>query len=169
MREYESIYVLNPETTDLKAKEFALRMKDLILREGGKSIKLDCLGRRKLAWERKKYQRGIYMQHRYLGNPGLVTEYERTLAIEETVILRQSVLLNKNIDPAMCEEQPDQLEVPIIKEKERKDAQHRFADNTADNNKSNDKPYEEVYTDNNSIKEDIKEDNVEDRSLNING
>ena len=117
MREYESIYILNPEITDTEAREFALKMKELILREGGVSIKIDCLGRRKLAWEREKCQRGIYMQHHYLGNPGLVSEYERMLAIEEIVILRQSILLNKKVDPTTYEEQIDQLDMPIIKDR----------------------------------------------------
>ena len=72
MREYESIYVLNPETTDSAVKDFMVKMKDLVAREGGKNLKADCWGRRKLAWERGKHQRGVYVHHHYLGNPGLV-------------------------------------------------------------------------------------------------
>lgn len=124
MREYESIYVLNPETTDAGVKEFMIKMKDLVTREGGKNIKADCWGRRKLAWERGKHQRGVYVHHHYLGNPGLVAEYERSLAIDESVILRQSVLLGKDVEPASREEQVDQFEVIVVRE--RKEPQ-RFA------------------------------------------
>lgn len=155
MREYESIYILNPEITDFKAKEFALKMKELILREGGKNIKVDCLGRRKLAWERKKYQRGVYIQHRYLGNPGLVTEYERMLAIEENVILRQSVLLNKNVNIEAFEEQPDQLEIPVVKE--RKEIQRS-------NPESNSKSFDEG-----SAEQNIESNFDENQEHQING
>lgn len=117
MREYETIYVLSPEATDASAREFMLKMKELITREGGKNIKVDCWGRRKLAWERGKHQRGIYVHHKYLGNPGLVAEYERTLAIEESVILRHSVLLAKDVDPASREELADQLEILVVRER----------------------------------------------------
>lgn len=124
MREYESIYVLNPETTDSSVKDFMIKMKDLITREGGKNIKVDCWGRRKLAWERGKHQRGVYVHHHYLGKPGLVAEFERSLAIDENVILRQSVLLGKDVDPTTRDEQADQFEVIVVRE--RKEPQ-RFA------------------------------------------
>ena len=124
MREYESIYVLNPETTDSAVKDFMIKMKDLITREGGKNIKVDCWGRRKLAWERGKHQRGVYIHHHYLGKPGLVAEFERSLAIDENVILRQSILLGKDIDPTTRDEQADQFEVIVVRE--RKEPQ-RFA------------------------------------------
>lgn len=124
MREYESIYVLNPETTDSAVKDFMIKMKDLVTREGGKNIKVDCWGRRKLAWERGKHQRGVYVHHHYLGKPGLVAEFERSLAIDENVILRQSVLLGKDVDPSTRDEQADQFEVIVVRE--RKEPQ-RFA------------------------------------------
>src|SRR3989338_1992374 len=137
MREYESIYVLNPEVTDSAVKDFMVKMKDLVTREGGKNIKADCWGRRKLAWDRGKHQRGIYVHHHYLGKPGLVGEYERSLVIDESVILRQSILISKNVDPASREEQADQLE--IVQVRERKEGQRfptdsdRFEEN-ADSN-----------------------------------
>jgi len=117
MREYETIYVLNPEMSDGTAKDFMLKMKDLVTRESGKNIKVDCWGRRKLAWERGKQQRGLLVHHLYLGEPGIVKEYERTLAIDENVILRQSVMVNPFVDPATRTEQPDQLEPPVIRER----------------------------------------------------
>lgn len=126
MREYETIYVLNPETTDSSAKEFMLKMKDLVVREGGQNIKVDCWGRRKLAWERGKHQRGLFVHHLYLGKPGLVAEYERTLAIDESVMLRHSVLVNAEVDVAARPEQADQLEAPVVRE--RRDVMPRHND-----------------------------------------
>lgn len=117
MREYETIYVLKPEIDDKTAKDFMLRMKDLVTREGGKNIKVDCMGRRKMAWERDRNQRGLYVHHTYVGKPLLVQEYERTLGIDETVMLRQSVLLRKDVDPAACQELPDQLDIPTVRER----------------------------------------------------
>jgi small subunit ribosomal protein S6 len=117
MREYETIYVLNPEVSDSDSKDFMLKMKDLVARENGQNVKVDCWGRKKLAWDRGKHERGLYVHHLYLGGPDLVKEYERTLAIDERVILRQSVLVNPSVDPASRPEQPDQLDAPIVKER----------------------------------------------------
>ena len=117
MREYETIYVLNPEVSDSDAKDFMLKMKDLVSRQSGRNIKVDCWGRRKLNWDRGKHQRGLYVHHLYLGGPDLVKEYERTLAIDERVILRQSVLVNPSVDASTRPEQADQLDAPIVKER----------------------------------------------------
>lgn len=132
MREYETIYVLNPEVSDSAAKDFMLKMKELVAREGGRNIKVDCWGRRKLAWDREKKQRGIFIHHLYLGKPGIVQEYERTLAIDENVILRQSILVNSEVDLEARVEQADQLEVPVVRERrdmpQRRDDFERFDD-----------------------------------------
>ena len=117
MREYETIYILSPETSDASAKDFMLKMKDLVVREGGRNIKVDCWGRRKLAWDRDKKQRGIFVHHLYLGGPKIVAEYERTLAIDENVMLRQSVLVNSDVDLETRVEQPDQLEIVVVRER----------------------------------------------------
>lgn len=117
MREYETIYVLNPEVSDSDAKDFMLKLKDLVSRQSGRNIKVDCWGRKKLSWDRVKHERGLYVHHLYLGGPDLVKEYERTLGIDERVILRQSVLVNPGVDPESRPEQADQLDAPIVKER----------------------------------------------------
>lgn len=117
VREYETIYVLSPEVSDSDAKDFMLKMKEVVTRQSGQNIKVDCWGRKKLAWERGKHDRGLFVHHLYMGGPALVKEYERTLAIDDRVMLRQSVVVNPNVDPTTRPEQPDQLDAPIVKER----------------------------------------------------
>jgi small subunit ribosomal protein S6 len=74
-------------------------------------------GRKKLAWERKKYQRGLYVHHAYLALSGVVEEFERNLAINENVLLRQTILIARNINPADKTPEDDELETPVVKEK----------------------------------------------------
>ncbi len=131
LREYETIYILRPDVTDDNAVAFIQKMKGIVEKEGGKHIKITNMGRRKLAWERQKQQKGMFVHHRYLGKPGLVAEYERNLAIEETVMLRQSVVLSKAADPQAYAAEEDIVNPPIVKEKdERKD--RRFDDDGDD-------------------------------------
>lgn len=131
LREYETIYILRPDVSDENAVAFIQKMKGIVEKEGGKHIKITNMGRRKLAWERQKQQKGMFVHHRYLGKPGLVAEYERNLAIEETVMLRQSVVLSKSADPAAYAAEEDIVNPPIVKEKdERKD--RRFDDDGDD-------------------------------------
>lgn len=117
MHEYETIYVLDYTLTDSNAKAIVLKMKELVFREHGKNIRVESWGRRKLAWVRKNHTSGIYIYHHYLGRPGFVTEFERNLAIEPAVILRQTLLINKNVNPSVRDEQADSFEFNPVRER----------------------------------------------------
>lgn len=113
LREYETIYVLKPELDEETAQSVMMAMKELVNTNGGKSIKVTNWGRRKLAWERAKHQRGVYVHHNYLGGTDLVAEYERKLGIDEKVLLRQTILVNRSVDADSREEQADELTAPV--------------------------------------------------------
>ncbi len=127
LREYETIYILRTDVADEAAVAFINKMKGIVEKEGGKHLKITNMGRRKLAWERNKQQKGMFVHHRYLGKPGIVAEYERNLGIEETVMLRQTVVLNKLADPAMFSAEEDILNPPIVKERDER-KERRFDD-----------------------------------------
>jgi small subunit ribosomal protein S6 len=127
LREYETIYILNTNVADDAAVAFITKMKGIVEKEGGKHLKITNMGRRKLAWERNKQQKGMFVHHRYLGQPGIVAEYERNLAIEENVILRQTIVLNKQANPADFSAEEDVLNPPIVKEKDER-KERRFDD-----------------------------------------
>ncbi len=132
LREYETIYVIKPDVEDTAAIAFITKMKGIVEREGGKHLKITNWGRRKLAWERQKQQKGMFVHHRYLGKPGIVAEYERTLAIEETIMLRQTVLIDPSVDPASKEAEEDVLQPPVVKEREEKRERRGFDDDNED-------------------------------------
>jgi small subunit ribosomal protein S6 len=117
MREYETIYILKTEIEDEKAVEFLQKMKGLVEKNGGKNIKVTNMGRKKLAWERDRHQKGMFVHHQYLGKSGLVQEYERTLGIDENVLLRQTVLVSKAVEAESRPPEEDVLQPPAVKER----------------------------------------------------
>lgn len=127
LREYETIYILRTDVADDAAVAFINKMKGIVEKEGGKHLKITNMGRRKLAWERNKQQKGMFVHHRYLGRPGIVAEYERNLGIEETVMLRQTIVLNKLADPAQFSAEEDIVNPPIVKERDER-KERRFDD-----------------------------------------
>lgn len=127
LREYETIYILNTNVADDVAVAFITKMKGIVEKEGGKHLKITNMGRRKLAWERNKQQKGMFVHHRYLGKSGIVAEYERNLAIEENVILRQTIVLNKMANAADFAAEEDVVNPPIVKEKDER-KERRFDD-----------------------------------------
>lgn len=117
MREYETIYVMRPELDDKAAKDFMLAKKELIEKFGGKNLKVVALGRRKLAWECQKETRGIYVHHHFLGEPGIVKDFERALSIDDNILIRHSVVLKHDVDPELAKVEEDVLVPPVYKEK----------------------------------------------------
>ena len=97
-REYETIYILRPNTPNEGVAEVNTRIKGIIEGMGGKIIKVDNWGKRRLAYEVAKERKGIYLYWQYLATPGVVEETERNLRMLDNVIRYLSVKVDENVD-----------------------------------------------------------------------
>ena len=96
-REYETIYILRPNTPNEGVAEVNTRIKGVIEGMGGKVIKVDNWGKRRLAYEVAKERKGIYLYWLYLAQPGVVEEAERNLRMLDNVIRYLTVKVDENI------------------------------------------------------------------------
>jgi len=97
-REYETTYILRPNTTNEGVAEVNTRIKGIIEGMGGKIIKVDNWGKRRLAYEVAKERKGIYLYWQYLANPGVVEETERNLRMLDSVIRYLTVKVDEDVD-----------------------------------------------------------------------
>ena len=97
-REYETIYILRPNTANEGVAEVNTRIKGVIEGMGGKIIKVDNWGKRRLAYEVAKERKGIYLYWLYLAQPGVVEEAERNLRMLDNVIRYLTVKVDENVD-----------------------------------------------------------------------
>jgi small subunit ribosomal protein S6 len=97
-REYETIYILRPNTPNEGVAEVNARIKGIIEGLGGKILKVDNWGKRRLAYEVAKERKGIYLYWQYLAQPGTVEECERNLRMLDSVIRYLTTKVDVNID-----------------------------------------------------------------------
>lgn len=97
-REYETIYILRPNTPNEGVAEVNSRIKGVIEGMGGKVIKVDNWGKRRLAYEVAKERKGIYLYWLYLAKPGVVEETERNLRMLDSVIRYLTVKVDEDVD-----------------------------------------------------------------------
>lgn len=97
-REYETVYILRPNTPNEGVAEVNARIKGIIEGMGGKIIKVDNWGKRRLAYEVAKERKGIYLYWQYLAQPGVVEETERNLRMLDSVIRYLTVKVDEDVD-----------------------------------------------------------------------
>jgi small subunit ribosomal protein S6 len=99
LREYETIYILRPDTQNDKVAEVNTRVKGIIESMGGVVLAVDNWGKRKLAYEIKKELKGIYLYWQYLATPGVVAEFERNMRMLDPVVRYMTIANERDIDP----------------------------------------------------------------------
>lgn len=82
-REYELIYIARPDLSDEDLLKILDRTRGIITDRDGHILVEDEWGKKKLAYEIKKYAKGHFMYVLFLGTPEMVDEIERTMRIDE--------------------------------------------------------------------------------------
>ena len=85
MNKYESVIIVNPNVDEEGIKALEKKFTDIINNDG-KLEKIDNLGKRKLAYEVKKNNGGIYLVLTFEANADLIEELQRNYRITDEVI-----------------------------------------------------------------------------------
>lgn len=99
-REYETVFILNPDTQNEGIEQIASKLTEVISRLDGKLLRAENWGRRRLAYPVRKQSKGFYVYLRYLGYSDMVLEMERNLRMLEPVLKYLTVKLDEDVDPA---------------------------------------------------------------------
>ena len=96
-REYETVYVLKPDIEGISAK-IAEKVTRAIERQKGTLLGFDEWGKKKLAYDIQKTNRGVIVQVGYCGGGDLVNEVERELRLDDQVIRHFTIKLADEVD-----------------------------------------------------------------------
>ncbi len=110
-REYETIYILRSDVDADTADRVQTRVAEVVERGGGKLVKVEAWGRRKLAYPVAKQRRGVYVYVKFVGGGGLVQELERNLKLQDAVLKFQTVTLRDQVDVAALTIDPEEVKL----------------------------------------------------------
>ncbi len=108
-KEYETIYILRPDIDADTAERVQARVSEVVGRENGTLVKVEAWGRRKLAYPVAKHKKGVYVYVKYAGRGGLVSELERNLKLQDSVLKFQTVLNAEHVDFAAVTVDPEEV------------------------------------------------------------
>ncbi len=91
MRQYEMMIILDPELEERTVAPSLDKFLDVVRKDGGSVDKVDIWGKRRLAYEIAKHAEGIYAVVDVKAEPATVSELDRQLNLNESV-LRTKVL-----------------------------------------------------------------------------
>ena len=83
MREFETTFIVQPEISDEGLQAIRGRLDAILARHGAVRLLCDDLGRKRLAYEIRKFQKGHYLSFFYVDEGKAVGELERALRIDE--------------------------------------------------------------------------------------
>lgn len=86
MRRYETVIIAPADLPDDEIIGLMDRYKGIITNHKGLVMKIEKWGKRKLAYEIKKHNRGFYMLIDFAGQSAVVAELERNLKIDDKIL-----------------------------------------------------------------------------------
>ena len=85
MRKYEVMYIIRPDI-EQEAMQATMERFQNIIANGGEITHQEVMGKRRLAYEIKKFRDGIYVLVKFNATPEVVKELDRVMRISDEVI-----------------------------------------------------------------------------------
>lgn len=97
MREYETTFIIQPEITDEGIQAICQRIEEVLEKQGGTKLFYDDMGRRRLSYEIRNFQKGQYLTLFYLDEGQAIPEIERALRLDDSILRYLTVLANDDV------------------------------------------------------------------------
>jgi small subunit ribosomal protein S6 len=97
VREYEFTFVVQPEISDEGLEGICQKFEGVLERSGATRLFYEDWGRRRLAYEVQKFQKGHYLVLHFLDGGAAVPEMERLARLEDSVLRFLTVLADEKV------------------------------------------------------------------------
>ena len=86
MREYDTTFIVQPEITEEARETLIARLRGILERAGAVPLEVEDMGKRKLAYEIRRFQKGHYLSLFYADSGKAVSDLERALRLDESIL-----------------------------------------------------------------------------------
>lgn len=86
MREFDTTFIVQPEISEEGREALIAKLRGVLERAGAVPLEVDDMGKKKLAYEIKRFQKGHYLSMLYLDPGKAVAELERSLRLDESIL-----------------------------------------------------------------------------------
>ncbi|HXH49508.1 MAG TPA: 30S ribosomal protein S6 [Terriglobia bacterium] len=100
MAKYEMMFIARTDVPEEEIDKLTAQMDTVVSGAGGKTEKIDKMGRRRLAYRVKKQREGFYILFTFEGSGDTVREFERRLKVTDSVIKYLTVRVDERVKPA---------------------------------------------------------------------
>jgi len=97
LREYEFTFVVQPEISDEGVQAISQRFEGILAQHASEKLFYEDWGRRRLAYEIKKFQKGHYQVLHFLSDGKVVPELERSARLDDSILRFLTVLANDDV------------------------------------------------------------------------
>lgn len=97
MAKYEMMFITRTDVPEEEIDKLTAQMDTVVSGSGGKTEKIDKMGRRRLAYRVKRQREGFYILFTFEGNGDTVREFERRLKVTDSVIKFLTVRIDERI------------------------------------------------------------------------
>ncbi|MBI5138103.1 MAG: 30S ribosomal protein S6 [Nitrospirae bacterium] len=95
---YETIYILHPDLGEEAEQAAKERVAGVVAAAGGRVYHKENWGKKRLAYDVRKQNKGVYQLVRFIGNAAAVAELERQFRLDESFLKFLTIRLKA--DPA---------------------------------------------------------------------
>ena len=114
MRYYETLYIINPNLAEEDYRAVVAKFTDAVEKNKGVVTKVDEWGKKTLAYDIKKFDKGFYVLLQYCGEAGLTAELKRELGLDDRVLKYQTIKLSDDADLEKLKPKPDPSETESV-------------------------------------------------------
>jgi len=98
VREFETTFIVQPEISDEGLQAIRTRLDGILARHGAVRLMCDDLGRKRLAYEIRRFQKGHYLELVYLDHGPVVPEIDRSLRLDDSVLRFLTVQVSPHVE-----------------------------------------------------------------------